>query len=222
MKYRVYKKMVIWLFQNHVCDYMAPLCHIEDIRGFKKKTRVKYYEILEKSGDIGHPKENSLAFVYWMSGYIFAAYQVAGRTLSEEAFKALIYSIVEMPLMKKMQKKKEPFSDKELLKKQKEALRSQKKQHAMDWTFTFEGSGTYYKTTYSECGIYKLARQEDCLHLVTYICEFDFMTVGMMGGKLYRTKIIGGGDSCCDFHVVKPLSRAAKEAEVEYKDTTLR
>lgn len=113
MKYRMYKKMVIWLFQNHVCDYMAPLCHVEDIKTFKKKTKVRYYEILSQSGDIGHPKDNSLAFVYWMSAYIFSAYQISGRQLSEKAFKALIYSIVEMPLMQKMQKKKDPFSKKE-------------------------------------------------------------------------------------------------------------
>ena len=36
-----------------------------------------------------------------------------------------------------------------------------------------------------------------------HICVMDYPTIEYKGGKLIRTKTLGAGDDCCDFHVVK-------------------
>ena len=35
------------------------------------------------------------------------------------------------------------------------------------------------------------------------MCVMDYPTIEYKGGKLLRTKTLGAGDDCCDFHVVK-------------------
>ena len=35
------------------------------------------------------------------------------------------------------------------------------------------------------------------------MCVMDYPTIEYKGGKLLRTKTLGAGGDCCDFHVVK-------------------
>ena len=36
-----------------------------------------------------------------------------------------------------------------------------------------------------------------------HVRDGDYPTIEYKGGKLIRTKTLGAGDDCCDFHVVK-------------------
>ena len=36
-----------------------------------------------------------------------------------------------------------------------------------------------------------------------HMCVMDYPTIEYKGGKLLRTKTLGSGGDCCDFHVVK-------------------
>ena len=49
----------------------------------------------------------------------------------------------------------------------------------------------------------KLAQQEDLMSLMPHMCVMDYPTIEYKGGALIRTKTLGAGDDCCDFHVVK-------------------
>jgi hypothetical protein len=35
------------------------------------------------------------------------------------------------------------------------------------------------------------------------MCVMDYPTIADKGGRLLRTKTLGEGSDCCDFHVVK-------------------
>ena len=59
--------------------------------------------------------------------------------------------------------------------------------------------------TYRECGVCKIAKQEDLMFLTPHMYIMDYPTIEYKGGKLIRTKTLGNGDDCCDFHVVKEL-----------------
>ena len=41
------------------------------------------------------------------------------------------------------------------------------------------------------------------MFLTPHMCVMDYPTIEYKGGKLLRTKTLGAGGDCCDFHVVK-------------------
>ena len=69
--------------------------------------------------------------------------------------------------------------------------------------FSYDLSVPEYYVTHRECGVCKLARQEDLMFLMPHMCVMDYPTIEYKGGKLIRTKTLGAGDDCCNFHVVK-------------------
>ncbi|MBQ1377544.1 MAG: L-2-amino-thiazoline-4-carboxylic acid hydrolase [Lachnospiraceae bacterium] len=44
---------------------------------------------------------------------------------------------------------------------------------------------------------------EDLMFLTPHMCVTDYSAIEYRGGKLLRTKTLGTGGECCDFHVVK-------------------
>lgn len=75
----------------------------------------------------------------------------------------------------------------------------------MDWVFDFsyDLSVPEYFVTHRECGVCKIGQQESLMFLTPHMCVMDYPTIEYKGGKLLRTKTLGAGGDCCDFHVVK-------------------
>ena len=75
----------------------------------------------------------------------------------------------------------------------------------MDWVFDFsyDLSVPEYYVTHRECGVCKIGQQENLMFLTPHMCVMDYPTIEYKGGKLLRTKTLGAGGDCCDFHVVK-------------------
>lgn len=82
-----------------------------------------------------------------------------------------------------------------------------KQEYAMDWVFDFsyDLSVPEYYVTHRQCGVCKLGKQEGMEFLMPYMCKTDYPTIEYKGGKLIRTKTLGEGADCCDFHVVKKV-----------------
>ena len=68
--------------------------------------------------------------------------------------------------------------------------------------YTAETVSEYY-VTHRECGVCKIAQQEGLMFLTPHMCVMDYPTIEYKGGKLLRTKTLGAGGDCCDFHVIK-------------------
>ena len=49
----------------------------------------------------------------------------------------------------------------------------------------------------------QIGQQEGLMFLTPHMCVMDYPTIEYKGGKLLRTKTLGAGGDCCDFHVVK-------------------
>ena len=47
------------------------------------------------------------------------------------------------------------------------------------------------------------------MFLMPHMCVMDYPTIEYKGGKLIRTKTLGAGGDCCDFHVVKKQGEAS-------------
>ena len=110
-----------------------------------------------------------------------------------------------------MYKGKDEFSDKNIRSRVKQAEWTQTHNYAMDWktTFSYEpGSGEHF-ITHTECGVCKLAAQEGVSDLVRYMCKMDYPAYELKGVVLDRTKTLGYGDECCNFHVMTKEKAAA-------------
>ena len=97
------------------------------------------------------------------------------------------------------------FDQKEIDKYVRGAERSKKRAYPMDWVFDFsyDLSVPEYDVTHRECGVCKIGQQENLTFLTPHMCVMDYPTIEYKGGKLLRTKTLGAGGDCCDFHVVK-------------------
>ena len=102
-------------------------------------------------------------------------------------------------------KGKNCFDQKEIDKYVRGSERSKKREYPMDWVFDFsyDLSVPEYYVTHRECGVCKIGQQEDLMFLTPHMCVMDYPTIEYKGGKLLRTKTLGAGGDCCDFHVVK-------------------
>jgi predicted ArsR family transcriptional regulator len=105
-----------------------------------------------------------------------------------------------------MMKRRKLFTDKVHANTQARAARSQATQYPLDWLFTHEViSPDEYITTYTQCAVCQLAKQEDCFDLAKYLCKIDFITYPLMGAHLDRTMTLADGDDVCDFHVTRKV-----------------
>ena len=97
------------------------------------------------------------------------------------------------------------FDQKEIDKYVRGSERSKKREYPMDWVFDFsyDLSVPEYYVTHRECGVCKIGQQEGLMFLTPHMCVMDYPTIEYKGGKLLRTKTLGAGGDCCDFHVVK-------------------
>ena len=124
-----------------------------------------------------------------------------------DVFDGMIDAVCRSEMMKKFYKGKNCFDQKEIDKYVNGSERSKKKQYPMDWVFDFsyDLSVPEYYVTHRECGVCKIAQREGLMFLMPHMCVMDYPTIEYKGGKLIRTKTLGAGDDCCDFHVVKKL-----------------
>ena len=141
----------------------------------------------------------------YLACYGFAYYKADPEHITMEVFDGMIDAICKCDTMKNFYKGRNCFDQKEIDKYVKGSERSKKKQYPMDWLFDFsyDLSVPEYYVTHRECGVCKIAQQENLMFLMPHMCVMDYPTIEYKGGKLIRTKTLGAGDDCCNFHVVK-------------------
>ena len=189
-----------------VYEYTGKAVPQIDIHRFRKNHIVEYKAMVARTPSAGSPKDNMFAPVMYLACYGFAYYKADPEHITMEVFDGMIDAICKCDTMKRFYKGKNCFDRKEIDKYVHGSERSKKKQYPMDWVFDFsyDLSVPEYYVTHRECGVCKLARQEDLMFLMPHMCVMDYPTIEYKGGKLIRTKTLGAGGDCCDFHVVKP------------------
>ncbi len=193
------------LFDKTVYDYTKRALPGIDLSAFKRKHRKEYKDMIGRAAYIGSMKENMFAPVPYMACYGFAYYRADPERITMEIFDGMIDAICKSDVMKKFYSGKNCFDQKEIDKYARGALRSRERKYPDDWVFDFsyDLSVPEYFVTHHECGICKIARREGLMFLLPHMCVMDYPTIEYKGGKLIRTKTLGNGDECCDFHVVR-------------------
>lgn len=206
MKYGLIGALVPALFEKTVYGYTEKALPGLDRKAFKKAHHREYRAMIRRTPGVGSVKDNMFAMVMYLACYGFSYYKAAPEAMTLEVFDGMIDALCRCGIMKRLYKNKDCFDPKEIDKYVRGAERSHKKEYPMDWVFDFsyDLSVPEYYVTHRECGVCKIARQEDMMFLMPHMCVMDYPTVEYKGGHLIRTKTLGQGDDCCDFHVVRP------------------
>lgn len=205
MKYGIMGPLFAKMLGKIVYGYTAEALPDIDIREFKKKHLAEYKAMIARTPSVGTMKDNMFASVMYLACYGFSYYKADPQRITTDVFDGMIDAICTSDTMKNIYKGKNCFDQKEIDKYVRGAERSQKREYPMDWLFTFsyDLSVPEYYVTYTECGVCKIAQQENLMFLIPHMCVMDYPTIEYKGGKLIRTKTLGAGDECCNFHVVK-------------------
>ncbi|MCR4634242.1 MAG: L-2-amino-thiazoline-4-carboxylic acid hydrolase [Erysipelotrichaceae bacterium] len=195
------------LFSKTVYGYTAEAVKDMDIRKFKKKHMEEYRAMVERTPSVGSMKDNMFAPVMYLACFGFSYYKADPEHITTEVFDGMIDAICKSVMMKRFYQGKDCFDPKEIGRYVRGAERSKERKYPMDWVFDFsyDLSVPEYYVTHHECGVCKIAKQEDLMFLTPHMCVMDYPTIEYKGGRLLRTKTLGNGDDRCDFHVVKKL-----------------
>lgn len=195
------------MFSKTVYGYTAKAVPEMDVRKFKKKHLKEYKAMVARTPSVGSAKENMFAPVMYLACFGFSYYKADPERITMEVFDGMIDAICKSDMMKRFYQGKDCFDPKEIDRYVRGAKRSKERRYPMDWVFDFsyDLSVPEYYVTHHECGVCKIGKQEDLMFLTPHMCVMDYPTIEYKGGKLIRTKTLGNGDDCCDFHVVKKI-----------------
>lgn len=94
-------------------------------------------------------------------------------------------AVFDSPFMIKAHKNKKCtlFTDKVQDQKVKESIASQTSTYELDWKFHYEKGVDEFYNTYTECGICKLSKRENCFEFVPCLCNMDERNSGQVNEK---------------------------------------
>ena len=184
-----------------------------DIKSFKRKFKSRYVALRNEIDDIGPLTKNPLRICLTGGMIWIAAFEATEGKMGEETFSRMITDTMTSSLFKKAFGAKDPFVAEKQQKKVvtfKGANKISDSEYNWQTDYTPGRDETEYFCTYRRCGLYTLGRKTGHPELIPYMCQMDYISIDMMGAKLYRTQTLATGGDCCDFHVVKNGSQWEK------------
>jgi len=199
MKYGIFGAMIPVLVTKPAFEYLD-----KTVPGISKQAVKKEYKaIIARQPEIGGMKNNLIVGLF-MAAWLMAVYKVNPEKVSEEVFDGLVKAICASDIFIRLNKGKEFFSEKNIGTRNRLQSDPEFNSYEENWkyTFTYDMSVPECTITYTKCAICRMAKREDCFHLMKYLCTTDFAQQELMGNTLIRTKTIGSGDEICDFHII--------------------
>lgn len=202
LKYGIYAKAVELLCFKPALARLFTLYPDMDMKKYRKRVKQEYKAMLLRTPDIGG---SSLEMNLYIAAFVFSLHKAEPDRITPEVVNEMVTAVFDSPFMIKAHKNKKCtlFTDSTQDKKVAESIASQTSKYELDWKFRYEKGVDEFYNTYTECGICKLGRRENCFEFVPCLCNMDERNYWNEGGKLHRTKTLAQGDECCDFHVTK-------------------
>ncbi|MBN1921578.1 MAG: L-2-amino-thiazoline-4-carboxylic acid hydrolase [Anaerolineae bacterium] len=175
----------------------------------RQDTLAEYEKLLPQFPYIGG-KANPLTTNLVRAGYVLALYRAlqaqggAVEEVGELSCLAQERKLKQIPAFVRRWMGQFAYSPARVRKMQVRAQASQARRYPGDWVFeVIEGDGQTFDVamTYTECGIDKFMRSQGAEELTPYLCNLDYVTFAACGMGLVRTKTLGWGCDCCDFHI---------------------
>lgn len=202
LKYGLYAKAVELLCFRAALARLSELCPEMDMIDYRKKVKQEYKAMLLRTPDIGG---SSLEMNLYIAAFVFSLHKAEPDKITPDIVDEVVTAVFDSPFMIKAHKNKKCtlFTDKVQDKKVQESIASQSSPYEFDWKFHYTKGKDEFYNTYTECGICKLGKRENCFEFVPCLCNMDERNYRNDGGQLHRTKTLGNGDDCCDFHVTR-------------------
>ena len=200
LKYGMYAKAVELLCFKQALARLAQIYPDMDMKRYKRSVKREYKEMLLRTPDIGG---SSLEMNLYIAAFVFSLHKAEPDRITPEVVDEMVTAVFDSPFMVKAHENKKCtlFTDNVQDKKVQESIASQTSKYELDWKFHYEKGVDEFYNTYTECGICKLGKRENCFEFVPCLCNMDERNYRNAGGQLQRTKTLGQGDECCDFHV---------------------
>lgn len=202
LRYGIYAKAIEWLCFKPALNRLSELCPAMNMQDYKRRVQQEYKAMLQRTPDIGG---SSLEVNLYLAAFIFSLHKAAPDQITPNLVNEMVTAVFDSPFMIKAHanKKCTLFTDKVQDRKVQESIASQNSPYELDWKFHYEKGNDEFYNTYTECGICKLGKREDCWEFVPCLCNMDERNYRNEGGQLHRTKTLANGDDCCDFHVTR-------------------
>ena len=158
--------------------------------------------MLLRTPDIGG---SSLEMNLYIAAFVFSLHKAEPDKIDPDVVNEMVTAVFDSPFMVKAHANKKCmlFTDEVQDKKVQESIASQTSKYELDWKFHYEKGIDEFYNTYTECGICKLGKRENCFEFVPCLCNMDERNYRNEGGQLHRTKTLAQGDDCCNFHVTR-------------------
>lgn len=210
LKYGLLAKGVEWLCFKPALETLASIYPDYDVSSYKKKVKREYKAMLRRTPDIGG---SSLEKNLYIAAFVFSLAKADKKTVTPEVVDKMVDAVFSSPFMVKAHKNKKCtlFDEKVQNKKLEESRQSRNSKYELAWKYVYVKGKEEFYNTYSECGICKLGVKEGCFEYVPCLCKMDERNYRNEGGQLHRSKTLGGGDDCCDFHVTRIKKNAEQD-----------
>lgn len=202
LKYGIFAKAVELLCFKPALARLAELHPEMDMKSYKQSVKREYKAMLLRTPDIGG---SSLEANLYIAAFVFSLYKAEPDKITPDVVNEMVTAVFDSTFMVKAHKNKKCtlFTGEVQDKKVKESIASQNSKYELDWKFRYEKGVDEFYNTYTECGICKLGKRENCFEFVPCLCNMDERNYRNEGGQLHRTKTLAQGDECCNFHVTR-------------------
>ncbi len=202
LKYGIYAKAVELLCFKTALARLSMIYPKMDMKRYRKKVKQEYKAMLLRTPDIGG---SSLEMNLYIAAFVFSLHKAEPAMITPDVIDTMVTAVFDSPFIVNVHKNKKCvlFTDKVQDKKVRESIASQTSTYELDWKFCYEKGVDEFYNTYTECGICKLGKRENCFEFVPCLCNMDERNYRNEGGQLHRTKTLAQGNDCCDFHVTK-------------------
>jgi hypothetical protein len=202
LKYGILAKGIEMMCFKPALGVLSGIYPDMDMADYRKKVKKEFKAMLLRTPDIGG---NSLESNLYIAAFVFSLHKAEPDRITPEVVDKMVTAVFDSPFIVKVHKNKKCtlFTDKVQDKHIRESKASQNSKYELDWRFDYQKGVDEFYNTYTECGICKLGKRENCFEFVPCLCNMDERNYRNEGGRLHRTKTLANGDECCDFHVTK-------------------
>ena len=172
LKYGMYAKAVELLCFKQALARLAQIYPDMDMKRYKRSVKREYKEMLLRTPDIGG---SSLEMNLYIAAFVFSLHKAEPDRITPEVVDEMVTAVFDSPFMVKAHENKKCtlFTDKVQDKKVQESIASQTSKYELDWKFRYEKGVDEFYNTYTECGICKLGKRENCFEFVPCLCNMD-------------------------------------------------
>lgn len=199
MKYGIWGVIMPLLLKKTVMGYLGDI--VPEMKASDIKFEFK--GIIARQPEIGGRRNNLMMRLYW-AAYWTAAYKVFPQRITNEIFERLVYAPCYSDIMRKMSGGKNFFTEKNMKTRERLSKDPTFNAYPENWKYSFSYNMSVPECTiiYTRCAICEMKKREGCSRLVRYMCITDFANQELMRNQLIRTKTLGNGDDCCDYHII--------------------